>query len=387
MERFYIGYGHASIGDCGSTTIFIECVSELVAKAIQDNQMYSGQQTSSRYVDLSRQPKVDPVATKTSAKILADWMKFYSQSQLELKNYLREKYPKQEGEDENIYQKAIAARGFDILRGFIPAANTTQLSWHTNLRQAMDKLNWLSGHPLPEARLAAGAILKKLKQFYPHSFSCLETKQQQNYRQLVGRLYAYYQNNARTFRVNSTVKKARLNQFANLIKKRPPATYLPPVLDELGQITFNFLLDYGSFRDIQRHRHGVCRMPLLTEKFGFNKWYLNQLPPALRASAENLIQKHIKAIKGIKAPKIIKQYYYALGFNVSCRTTYTLPAAIYVAELRSAKTVHPTLRQTAHKMSAALNKLYPVLRLYSDLSPDNFEIRRGKQDIVEKKAN
>src|SRR3989339_1067927 len=68
MERFYIGYGHASIGDCGSTTIFIECVSELVAKAIQDNQMYSGQQTSSRYVDLSRQPKVDPVATKTSAK-------------------------------------------------------------------------------------------------------------------------------------------------------------------------------------------------------------------------------------------------------------------------------------------------------------------------------
>ena len=103
MERFYIGYGHASIGDCGSTTIFIECVSELVAKAIQDNQMYSGQQTSSRYVDLSRQPKVDPVATKTSAKILADWMKFYSQSQLELKNYLREKYPKQEREDENFY--------------------------------------------------------------------------------------------------------------------------------------------------------------------------------------------------------------------------------------------------------------------------------------------
>ena len=27
MEKFYVGYGHASIADCGSTTIFIEGVS------------------------------------------------------------------------------------------------------------------------------------------------------------------------------------------------------------------------------------------------------------------------------------------------------------------------------------------------------------------------
>ena len=31
METFYVGYGHASIADCGSTTIFIEDVSMLVA--------------------------------------------------------------------------------------------------------------------------------------------------------------------------------------------------------------------------------------------------------------------------------------------------------------------------------------------------------------------
>jgi hypothetical protein len=36
MESYYVGYGHESIGDCGSTTIFIENVSILAAKAIQD---------------------------------------------------------------------------------------------------------------------------------------------------------------------------------------------------------------------------------------------------------------------------------------------------------------------------------------------------------------
>jgi hypothetical protein len=43
MEKFYVGYGHASIADCGSTTVFIEGVSMLVAKAVQDWPLYSGQ--------------------------------------------------------------------------------------------------------------------------------------------------------------------------------------------------------------------------------------------------------------------------------------------------------------------------------------------------------
>ena len=37
MDQYYVGYGHASIGDCGATTLFIEQVSMLVAKAVQDN--------------------------------------------------------------------------------------------------------------------------------------------------------------------------------------------------------------------------------------------------------------------------------------------------------------------------------------------------------------
>ena len=48
MNKFYVGYGDKSIGDCGTTTIFIEGVSMLAAKAIQDNPLYSGQETSTR---------------------------------------------------------------------------------------------------------------------------------------------------------------------------------------------------------------------------------------------------------------------------------------------------------------------------------------------------
>jgi len=54
MSTFYVGYGHASIADCGSTTIFIENISILADKAIQDWPLYSGQETSTRYIDKKR---------------------------------------------------------------------------------------------------------------------------------------------------------------------------------------------------------------------------------------------------------------------------------------------------------------------------------------------
>lgn len=52
MAAYYVGYGHKSIGDCGSTTIFAEQVSMLAAKAIQDHPLYSGQEASTRYLDM-----------------------------------------------------------------------------------------------------------------------------------------------------------------------------------------------------------------------------------------------------------------------------------------------------------------------------------------------
>jgi len=160
METFYVGYGHASIADCGSTTIFIEGLSILADKAVQDSQMYSGQETSTRYVDMSKQPIIDPINTEESKTILKKWMDFYISSQEPVQQYLISKYPKKVEEDEAVYLKAIKARTFDITRGFLPAGITTQLSWHTNLRQAHDKLALMLHNPLPEVREIADRIEK-----------------------------------------------------------------------------------------------------------------------------------------------------------------------------------------------------------------------------------
>lgn len=387
MERYYVGYGHASIADCGSTTVFIEGVSMLAAKAIQDWPLYSGQETSSRYIDMSKQALVDPIGTKDSRKILEDWVKFYVDKQEAVAAHLRIKYPRGASENPDVYERAIKARVFDSLRGFLPAGITTQLSWHTNLRQASDKLGWLLHHPLAEIRQIASEIKQQLLAKYAHSFGHISTPEQNKYRELMGEKWSYFNIKLpkSDFAFRTSIKPAELAKYKEVIVKRPAKTGLPHVLTDLGQATFAFPLDFGSFRDLQRHRNGVCRMPLLTTSLGFHSWYLDQLPADVLKEAKQLIAAQKKAIAQLKASPLVKQYYIAMGFLVACQVTYGLPAAVYVAELRSGKLVHPTLRAVARKMLKALQKKFPKLRLHGDLNLDDWDIRRGLQDIKEKR--
>lgn len=387
MEKFYVGYGHASIADCGSTTIFLEGVSMLAAKAVEDWPLFSGQETSSRYIDYSHQSIIDPVKTKDSKAILNKWMKFYIESLPVMEKYLREKYPRNIVEDEGMYSRAIKARAFDSLRGFLPAGITTQHSWHTNLRQAHDKLALLFHHPLTEIREEAGKILATLQEKYPQSFSHQTVPEQEAYWEFLGEKYSYYneKNYSGDFFCQTNIKKAELKKYLSVLKKRTEKTGLPHFLAELGNVSFEFLLDFGSFRDVQRHRNGVCRMPLLSAKYGFNDWYLDQLPAGLRKEAVKLIKEQVAEIKKLKARKEDLQYYFAMGFNVTCKVSYGLPAALYVIELRSGKMVHPTLRKVAHKMADKLAKMFPEVKMNVDRSLDDWDIRRGMQTIHEKK--
>jgi len=97
MESFYVGYGHASIGDCGSTTFFVEGLSILACKAVQDNPLYSGQESSTRYIDFSKQAIIDPIKTPQSKEILDAWMDFYLSRLAPLEAHLKELFPLAEG--------------------------------------------------------------------------------------------------------------------------------------------------------------------------------------------------------------------------------------------------------------------------------------------------
>lgn len=388
MEQWYVEYGHGSIGDGGSITMFIENVSILAAKAIQDSPLYCGQETSTRYIDMANQPIVNPLGNDLGQEIHDDWMKFYTERMEETKEHLQTVYPRQEGEEEKSYLKAIKARAFDTLRAFLPAGICTQLSWHTSLRHAADRLAILRHHPLLEVREIAEEIHKQLKEYYPASFSHKIYPEQEAYNAKMAQSYTYYHNpGCPTYSFHSNIDPNSLEDYTEVVTTRPKKTNLPYFLQALGDCQCNFLIDYGSSRDAQRHRRGVFDMPLLTTYFGFHEWYLKELSPASRLKAEALITEQINRLNDLSVDPTALQYYIPLGFLVSCRTTYGLPQMAYVIDLRTDKTVHPTYRAVAQEMAESVRKHFPTVKLHDDRDESNWDVRRGKQDIIKKPAS
>ena len=388
MQNFYVGYGHKSIGDCGSATVFVEGISMLAAKAIQDWRLYAGQEASTRYVDFSRQKFANPLGTKQGEKILEAWRAFYVALQEPVRDHLRTQFPRQDTENDKIYNKAIAARAFDITRAFLPAGATTNVAWRMNLRQFADELMLLRHHPLEEVRTIADVTEKALYKMYPASFGHqrFATTEQYNAQWMQD---AYYYTNAAAKEfalLYDAVDRTMLAAHVTALAARPMKTELPPTVATCGTVAYEFLLDFGSFRDVQRHRAVAQRMPLLTRAHGFERWYLDALPEKVRARAEKFVAMQQKRIDALKTSEEIKQYYTAMGFRVPCVIAGNLKAMVYVAELRSTRFVHPTLVRQMLRVVDSLRTLFGAhgLVVHTDDEPHRFDVRRGEHDIIAK---
>lgn len=386
MSTYYVGYGHKSIGDCGSISIFIENVSMLAAKAIQDWPLYSGQEASTRYLDMASQPFLDPLGTPQGQNIQDVWRGFYSKVLAELVPSLKERFPIKEGDKPETYEKAIKAKAFDIARGFLPAGAATLVSWHTNLRQASDHLAGLRNHPLLEVRQIAQDVLNALREKYAASFLHKEYPETEEYLRRSEEIFAYFDRPPQTagFRYVNRLNLSELQKFSGLLAERPSKTELHHRFRRYGDIEFQFPLDFGSYRDLQRQRSCVQEMPLLTTKYGFYPWYLEQLPEPLRTEAIGFLGIMERQIKTLPAPPTVRQYYIGMGYTIPVEMVCSLPSAVYIAELRTSDSVHPTLRVQAQRMADAIQQCVPGIKLHCDMSPGTWNIKRGEQDIVKK---
>lgn len=399
METYYIGYGHDSIGQCGTTTVFIEGVSFLAAKAIQSDQFYNGQEASTRYMDFSKASWTNPFPCPETEQIFQTWLEFYKKVTLEMFSVLQEQCPKPPEVTEDIYVKTLKAKVFDIARGFLPCGLQTNLSWHGTLNGLQKHLKVLAYHPLEEVQKLAWEIYKELHKKYPSSFpkTMFRSDEEELYFKEVSELTAYSYFNFSSKEKNmmhipfcSQTPALAINKEEvadKLLKHRVKRTRLPKVLDFFGNYIFNFSLDFGSFRDLQRHRQTCMPMPVVNIS-SLSSWYLEQLSPKLKEEALFLFEAQLSILNQILRDKNISseelQNFGILANTVFVTRSVSLPQAVYEAELRSGQSVHPTLRRIAQRMAFAINADFPEMPLYVDLSEDKLSFSRGKQDIIEK---
>lgn len=421
MSQYYLGYGHASIGDCGSETMYFEGISMLAAKAIEDNPLFVGQECSSRYIDFSTQPFYVPFEGTLEGDLIKElydhYRHFYISSLEPLKAALKLRFPIKEGEKSGIYEKAIAARAFDVLRGFLPASATTNVAWTGRLSNAGEHLAWMMHHPLGEIRNLGALAYAKLQEKFPNSFK-------QNYAEIFGtarpikdslleiegrETFDFMSDNENfylpyIFSVKSKGLSGDISGLLSIeveedaafsiktfpgVKSRPKRTKLHKhSLVSQTRMFIAGLVDFGSFRDIQRHRNGYCGMPILTNSYGMHKWYLENLPEDLRENADILLDKvettykKVSKLSNDASEAIHLQYLLPMGYLVPLILDYSLQEAVYVAELRSGKTVHATLRPIAQAIGKELEEL--GIPVFYDKDESDWTVKRGEQDIVAK---
>ena len=382
MSKFYVGYWHKSIGDCGSITLFIEGLSMLGAKAIQDTKLYNGQEASTRYIDFSQQAILNPIGSKEGEELLEKQRAFYLEILPEIKEHMKTLFPKQEWQSEKLYESTISAKAFDVGRGFLPAGCSTNIAWHTTLRQVADRITVLRHHPLQEMREVAETLLDVVLEKYPNSFTKKTYEDTESYNKSALKNYYYHNAESSNMKLSHNGLDAHMLQTSiDELKNRPNSkTELPTFLDSIGNLSFEYTLDFGSFRDIQRHRAPFQRMPLLTTEIWFHEWYLNILPETLKNKAETHLQEIEKILSHFDASPEIQQYYTPMGYKMSCHIMGTLPALTYLCELRSTTYVHPTLRLVAIEMGELIEQEIWI-PLFLDKNPELLDLRRGKQDI------
>jgi thymidylate synthase ThyX len=393
MSKFYVGYGHKSIGDCGSVTMFIEDVSMLVAKAIQDFMLYNGQEASTRFVDFATQPFLDPLGTENSKEILENWRRCYLKGLDLVQKALLKQHPRQPEEKEDTHQKAIKARSLDIMRWALPAGATTNLAWHGELRHVADHLDRLRHHPLAEVQQVALALEDALAEKFRSSFQKKRYEATERYIVQWMREEYYFNEPPSTWpSLRSVVGDfsglsiQMLEKYQRLLRERPKQTELPKFLGECGTAQFRYMLDFGSFRDNQRHRAVVQRMPLLTIHYGIGDWYLQQLPEEFLEEVMPFLTQQFGRIKRLGCNDLVRQYYVPMGCLVPCRMTGDLPGLVYLVERRARMDVHPTMRKIAQDIGQMLLHQYSNLglTLYMESGEDRFHYKRGEQDITER---
>ena len=386
MSTYYVNYGHKSIGDMGTACVFFEGVSMLAAKAIQDFPLYNGQEVSTRYVDFSKQRFLDPAETATSHELLESLRAFYLAGLEALIPALVARYPRVPEESEKTYEKAIKARAFDTMRAFLPAGASTNLVWTGELRQFADRVPILRHHPLPEIRTIGETLERALLAAFPSSFSDKRYGATEAYLEEAAHAYTYFDDPSPVdFALSyDGIRPERLSEFRAALESRPPKTELPQALRECGFAEFRFLLDFGSYRDLQRHRAVTTLMPLLTTRHGFEPWYLAELPDELHKQSRAFLATYAKRMEELGLSPELTQYYLPMGYRTTIRSTGDLRALVYLVELRATRFVHSTLRTRAVHMAEALARQYGRhgLVLHLDPEPDRFDVRRGEHDIV-----
>lgn len=153
LNTMYFKYGHASIADMAHLSLAVEQISLWAAIVLVDEQLWDGQERSTRYQPFRETGFVLPEGAPCDYADVAEWLMTRYETTIEQwVPRLQEQYPCPEGMKAIEYESALRARAFDIARYYLFLGVNTSVGQITSARVLERQVARLLADPLPEIR-------------------------------------------------------------------------------------------------------------------------------------------------------------------------------------------------------------------------------------------
>ncbi len=405
-EKWVVGYGHSSVAEHAVLSLAIENVSILATKVIEDNRLASYTEKSTRYQIFDRDKYYKPKNLMASplGAIYKETTNFlfdtYTHLTAKIMDYVKNKIPKTEEMTEKMYETACKAKACDIVRYILPTATLTNLGMTINARNLEHAIKKLLSHPLEEMQ-EIGKELKEtalkvtptLIKYADANSYLMETekvlhsaaknfvnekiKESQNEAILV----AYDQDALDRVVTPLLYKYSRLpyqkiKEMVAVMNQEEKEKILDETLKRLGQFdrplrelehtyyTFDILIDYGAFRDIQRHRICTQTNQELTPFYGYaihedisNAGFEKEYKECMERAKEAYEKISVKFPKEA-------QYILPLAYRKRVLITWNLRELFHFIPLRSSKKGHISYRRIAQQIWDEINRVHPFFAKY-----------------------
>lgn len=403
-ERVFSGYGDDSVAQLGGAHIACEQSSNLLTKILERGRIAAYLEQSTRYIYYDqklgqRYRYLVPPELKNSpleSEFVTEMDRLfdtYSEVVRACKVHFEEQFPRQPEDSPGIWRSSIRAKACDAARGLLPAATTSNLGIFATGQAYESMLLRMRAHPLGEARDYAGMILEELRHVIPSFVRRVDVPER-------GGVWSDYFSNIRaemediTGRLGgepdnvpevqltewdadaeSKLAAAALYEFSDLpdsqlttmaarmtseeiekvlrayIGDRSNRRHRPGRAFERSFYHFDILSDFGSFRDLQRHRMLTIDWQRLTPDFGYSVPQAveeNGLTDSWNESMSRMTALHGKIDDAFGAD--VAQYAVPFAFRLRYYMHLNVREAFHLLELRTDRQGHADYRRICQEM-------------------------------------
>ena len=380
QEKWVGQFGHNSVAELANVPVCFEGISIVASKYVESWQRAGYSEKSTRYQVFSRDSFVTPPeAPDTMGQFAARLYGAYESLLPKVTRLCAVKMGEDPGAPDP--KRTVRARAFDNVRYLLPAGTGTNVAAVLNMRDARDMATSLIGHTNPEFRAIGSGLLAAVSDLCP---ALIKHTGPNEFRLPVRTLGpvspGFDQSSPRPYvrvdrphlmpdpEMEQAAFEALLSSrygtswdaFCKLMGGRPDHAEVPEPFKTV-RISFEVMMDYGAFRDLQRHRRCEQYVEPLRTDYGY-------VVPDDIAGTE-LEGEYREAMECVEAydddavvhDQDLMQYMIPLGYLHRSVFQMDLRELYYIVELRTKPQGHISYRRIAYEMFRLASERVPKL--------------------------